>query len=279
MKKSFICKKCEKEFNSRATMFRHQKNCVIENNIIQDKVNNELQELKQKLQEKDMEIERMKMEIEKERFFNTTLQSKLDTLELIFNKNNISQPQSIIQPQPQSQSIIQQQPSKTFSVKDYLNNECSNPYSIKEAIDMVKYDITTISKDSYVAYKKFCDKLFEILPIEKLPIRCSDINRRMFYGFVDGKWIRPIDIWEDFIKLIISKMVRLYVEEYPIPEEKFSYLDIRDGASSSYLKDNEKQTDIKLSILNLERDYNDGNKTDVNNLIKHIVDKTEIIKD
>lgn len=267
MKKCFICKKCEKEFNSRATMFRHQKNCVIENNIIQDKVNNELQELKQKLQEKDMEIEKLN-------FFNTTLQSKLDLYENVLNKNNISQPQPIIQqPQPQ------QQPSKTFSVKDYLNNECSNPYSIKEAIDMVKYDITTISKDSYVAYKKFCDKLFEILPIEKLPIRCSDINRRMFYGFVDGKWIRPIDIWEDFIKLIISKMVRLYVEEYPIPEEKFSYLDIRDGASSSYLKDNEKQTDIKLSILNLERDYNDGNQTDVNNLIKHIVDKTEIIKD
>ena len=92
--------------------------------------------------------------------------------------------------------------NKTFSVKNYLNNDCKDAYNVSEVIDNFECDILKLPKKTIDFYKCLIDKAFE-METEKLPIRCSDVKRKKFFGKEDS-WNNDFDVIEDFIKKLVD---------------------------------------------------------------------------
>tara|TARA_Y100000782_G_scaffold30644_1_gene34108 strand:- start:41966 stop:42538 length:573 start_codon:yes stop_codon:yes gene_type:complete len=150
--------------------------------------------------------------------------------------------------------------NNTFSVKNYLNNECKDAYTVKQVLDNFDCDIMKLPKEPFPFYKDIVDKAFQNIPLEKLPIRCSDIKRKKFYGNTD-KWEKDFDIVKEFIR----KLVDAICEFRKIFSKK----------NPDWL-DNDITSDIMSSIImNIAKVYDEQT---VNKIINYITERTKIIR-
>lgn len=252
-KKVFKCPICEKELKSRTTYFRHKAKCKT-NNEEQDNIN----ELKNELNELKNELNELKNINDKQTITIFKLEEKVNLLTQVAHVAPVSPVEH-----------------KSFSVKDYLNTECSNPYTIKELINNVDCDVAKIPVDGYTTFKHACDEIFNKIPLEKLPFRCSDVRRKIFYGYNDnGEWNRNLDIWKEFINPLRNRLIRLYSKRYTLKKEDLTF----DELISETYKEPERREDLSLLLMRYDREI-EGYKQNIYDLINYIVNRTEIIKE
>ncbi len=150
--------------------------------------------------------------------------------------------------------------NNTFSVKNYLNNECKDAYTVKQVLDNFECDIMKLPKEPFPFYKDIVDKAFHNIPIEKLPIRCSDVKRKTFYGHTD-EWEKDFDIVKEFIRKLVDAICefrKVFVLKNPEWIE------------------NDITTELLGSIItNISKVYDEQT---VSKIIKYISDRTKIHK-
>ncbi len=150
--------------------------------------------------------------------------------------------------------------NNTYSVKNYLNNECKDAYTVKDVIDNFNCDIMKLPAETFPFYKDIVDKAFKNIPLEKLPIRCSDMKRKKFYGNTD-KWQKDFDIVKEFIRKLVDAICE--------------FRKIFSNKNPDWL-DNDITSDIMSSIImNIAKVYDTQT---VNKIIKYISERTQIIK-
>jgi len=91
-------------------------------------------------------------------------------------------------------------------VKNYLNNECKDAFTVKDILDNFQCDIMKLPSKPIPFYKDIVDKVdkaFQNIPLEKLPIRCSDTKRNKFYGHTDD-WNKDFDVVQEFIMKLVN---------------------------------------------------------------------------
>lgn len=93
--------------------------------------------------------------------------------------------------------------NNNFSIKNYLNTDCKDAYPVNHIIDNFKCDILKLPQQTIPFYKSIIDKAFQDIPTEKLPIRCSDVKRKVFYG-KDDKWNKDYDVRNEFIMKLVD---------------------------------------------------------------------------
>ena len=197
---NFTCEKCNKEYNSRVSLWRHKKKCTIEkeNPDIVDLLINENKEFKNVI------IELLKN--------NTDLQKQMiDVCQKI-------QPTTINSNNTNSHN-------KTFNLHFFLNEQCKDAMNIMDFVNTFQLQFSDFERIGEVGYvegisKIIIDKL-SAMDIYKRPIHCSDAKREIMY-------VKDKDVWEkenatnSKIRLAVrhitkknSDMVRPWLTKHP----------------------------------------------------------------
>tara|TARA_Y100000782_G_scaffold94465_1_gene104824 strand:- start:1079 stop:1948 length:870 start_codon:yes stop_codon:yes gene_type:complete len=225
---------CGKSYVYIQGLYRHRNKCE------------EFKKSNDKITEKNVQIEEI---IEKHSDKN-----------IVININNKYYDNKVTHNNTNSNNNTNNTNNNTFSVKNYLNNECKDAYTVKQVLDNFECDLMKLPAETLPFYKDIVDKAFHNIPLEKLPIRCSDVKRKTFYGHTDV-WNKDFDIVNEFIKKLVNSICefrKLFVTKNP------------------RWIDSDITTDILSSvIINVSKIYDENT---VKKIIQHISYKTKIDK-
>jgi hypothetical protein len=168
-KKLLVCNICNKQYNSRNGLWKHQKSCNLLNyddeNEKNKKLNNEEpidkhMELIMMLVKENSELKTMMMEVIKNGTHNTT--------------NNNSH-------------------NKSFNLQFFLNETCKDAMNITDFVDSIQLQLSDLENVGRLGYvdgisKIIINKLND-LDETKRPIHCTDTKREVLY-------IKDADKWE-----------------------------------------------------------------------------------
>jgi hypothetical protein len=195
--KKYACEQCNKYYNDRAGLWRHNKKCSINNNI-----NNIIDE-SNKTENKDELINYLIKE--NQEFKNLILE--------IVKKDNTS---SVIN----SHNTITNSHNKTFNLQFFLNETCKNAMNITEFVDSIKLqlsDLENVAKIGYVeGLSKIIIKKLNALDVTERPVHCSDSKRDTLYVKDEDKWEKENENNEKVLKAIedIANKNRKMVKEW-----------------------------------------------------------------
>ena len=167
----YICNNCEKEYNDRAGLWRHKKNCLIkEESIVESENNNNnilpemiLNIIQQNQEFKDLLLEQNKTIIELSKNNNTTNINSMN------NSNN-----------------------KTFNLQVFLNETCKDAMNIMDFVDSIKIqlsDIESIGELGFVnGMSKLIIKHLNALDENMRPVHCNDLKRESLF-------VKDANVW------------------------------------------------------------------------------------
>ena len=168
----FYCKKCNKGYNAKNSLWYHEKKCNI-NEIVEHETdseittNNNKDELIQYLINENKEFKNLILEFVKK-----------DNSSISINNNN-------------SNNTINSN-NKSFNLNFFLNETCKNAMNLSEFIDSMKLqlsDLESVGKLGFVdGISNIIIKNLEALDIEKRPIHCCDAKRETVYIKDQDKW-------------------------------------------------------------------------------------------
>uniref|UniRef100_A0A6C0IH93 C2H2-type domain-containing protein n=1 Tax=viral metagenome TaxID=1070528 RepID=A0A6C0IH93_9ZZZZ len=198
--KKFSCEKCDKYYNDRAGLWRHNKKCLNKNKNTDDHNKPENKdELINYLIKENTEFKNLILEIVK----------KDTTQNNITNNNN----------------TITNSHNKTFNLQFFLNETCKNAMNISDFVDSIKLqlsDLENVAKIGYVeGLSKIIIKNLNALDVTERPVHCSDSKRDTMYVKDDDKWEKENETNEKVLKAIEdianknSKMVKEWKQKNP----------------------------------------------------------------
>ena len=166
-KVNFVCNICNKIYNDRSGLWRHNKVCNFKENIllVNEKNNetNEIQELKdfmKYLMKENYEMKTMMMEVMKNGTHNTNCNN---------NSNN-----------------------KSFNLQFFLNETCKDAMNIMDFVESIKLQLSDLERVGEVGYvegiSNIIIKNLQELDISQRPVHCTDKKREIMYIKDEDKW-------------------------------------------------------------------------------------------
>lgn len=185
-----FCNLCNKDYKSRAGLWKHLKTCTITNtsSVLPDK------DLIMQIVKQNAEL----MEILK----NSSNQ--------IINNNVITNTNCN---------------NKTFNLQLFLNDTCKDAMNIMEFIDSIKLQLTDLERIGEVGYVEGISDIItanlKALDVKMRPVHCTDKKRETIYIKDENKWTKEDDNKTKLrlaIKKVANKNIRLlphYREKHP----------------------------------------------------------------
>ena len=199
----FICKKCDKSYKARNSLWYHEKkcnsNCSYENTIIDNK-NDETQELKEfmkYLMNENSEMKTMMLEVIKNGTHNT------DSHNTTNNTNSHN---------------------KAFNLQFFLNETCKDAMNIMDFVESIQLQLSDLER---VGEKGFVDGISNIiiknlknLDVTQRPVHCTDKKRETIYVKDQDKWEKDDENvkMHKLVRKVQDKnfrMVQKFKEKYP----------------------------------------------------------------
>ncbi len=198
--KKYICKNCEKTFNDRSGLWRHNKKCITEKNEIEEHTitetshTNEIQELKdfmKYLMKENSDMKSMMMEVIKNGTTNITHT----------NSHN-----------------------KAFNLNLFLNETCKDAMNIMDFVESIKLQVSDLESVGELGYvegiSNIIVKNLNALDVTPRPVHCTDKKRETIYIKDDNKWEKDEErkMMHKMIKKVADKNARLlpkFTEKYP----------------------------------------------------------------
>ena len=213
--KLFICKKCNKEYKVRNSLWYHEKTCNFEKDkTIKDIV---LEIIKQNNNNIITNEEPIQNQSGDKELINYLIKENQDFKNLILEivkKDNITNSNNTI---TQTNSH-----NKTFNLQFFLNETCKNAMNINEFVDSIKLqlsDLENVAKIGYVeGISKIIIKNLNALDVTERPVHCSDSKRDTMYVKDEDKWEKESENNEKVLKAIedIANKNRKMVKEWKI---------------------------------------------------------------
>ena len=215
----FVCKKCNKEYKVRNSLWYHEKKCNYEkDNQIKDIV---LEIIKQNNNNFVSNEENPKTQSEDKELINYLIKENQEFKNLILEivkKDNITN---------NNNNTINNNNShnKTFNLNFFLNETCKNAMNITDFVDSIKLqlsDLENVGKIGYVeGISKIIIKNLKALDVTERPVHCSDSKRDTMYVKDEDKWEKENENNEKVLKAIEdianknSKMVKEWKQKNP----------------------------------------------------------------
>ena len=202
----FSCKKCNKIYKVRNSLWYHEQKCneqpldnaepvINENNVI-DLLINENKDFK------NLIMEMMKS--------NTDLQKQM--MEMCKNSNNTT-----INNNKNSHN-------KTFNMQIFLNEHCKDAMNIKDFADSFQLQISDFEKVGHLGYvdgiSDIIIKKLNELDVCKRPIHCSDTKRDTMYVHADNIWIKENSDHEQ-VRLLVQRITAKNIRLIPIWQDLY----------------------------------------------------------
>ena len=237
----FYCKKCNKEYNARNSLWYHEKKCK----AIPNSDDPSDKELIMMLIKENSDLKHMVLDV----------CQKINPLNTTVNSNNVNSH------------------NKTFNLNVFLNEHCKDAMNIMDFVDSLKLqlsDLESVGKLGFVdGISNIIVKNLNAMDIHKRPVHCSDTKREVMYVKDEDKWEKENDEnkkMRKVIKHIAHKNTKM------LPEFKSKYPDC--GKSDSKYSDQYNKLIIEAMG---GRGDNDAEKEDkiIKNIAKEmVIDKT-----
>ena len=204
---NYICKNCNKEYNNKSGLWKHNLKCNldipsqnIENNNNKDDIIQLLLKQNNDLIKEQYDIKQIILEIVKNGTTNNTI-----------NNNNINSN------------------NKTFNLQVFLNETCKDAMNISDFVESVKLQVSDLEHVGKVGYiegiSNIIIKNLQALEVEKRPVHCTDQKREVMYVKEDNVWEKEDEANKKLrkaIRKIAHKnicMFKEFREKYPDCEE------------------------------------------------------------
>ena len=207
----YSCKKCNKYYANRQSLWRHSKNCI----YIEENEENQLDENESIVVNKNTFIELLKQNNE---FKDFILEQNKE-----FNNRFIEQNNKIIE-LSQKENIVYNT-TNHFNLNFFLYEKCKDAINMKEFIESIKLDFEDLEYVGCHGYidgitKIFIDELKQ-LDLYKRPIHCTDLKREIIHIKEDNEWIKDNEEHTNIKKVVEYvadknlKMLALWQKEHP----------------------------------------------------------------
>ena len=258
--KEFQCEICQKNYKSRNGLWKHSKNCAIEDFI---NTNND-KELMMTILNDNSDFKNIVLDIVKQ-----NLELNKQNLEL--NKQNHElnkQVLNVYQKNPPATitnngSHNNHSNNKTFNMQIFLNEQCKDAMNIMDFVDTFKLEFSDLEKVGEVGYVEgisgiIIKKLNE-MDIYKRPIHCSDAKR-------ETTFVKYKNVWEkengnrDKLRLAIkhitkknTDMLNRWSAAHPGSCDSDNYLNdvymeiVRQAMGAGHIEENENKIMRKIA--------------------------------
>ena len=179
--KKFICL-CGLYYNSRTTLWRHKKNCILSNNDITDSSNNNDfvfdKEFVISILKQNAELQTQMMEQH-----NNMLEQQNKMLEVIKNGTH--------------NTTNNNSHNKTFNLQFFLNETCKDAMNITDFVNSIQLQLSDLENMGDVGYingmSNIIIKNLKGLEVHERPLHCTDIKREVLYVKDQDKWDKETD--------------------------------------------------------------------------------------
>jgi hypothetical protein len=199
---------CGLVFNSRTTLWRHKKTCIIIEKSDIEQNTDKKDELINYLMKENQEFKNLILEIVKK---DTTINN---------NSNNTTHTNSH---------------NKSFNLNFFLNETCKDAMNIMDFIDSIKLQLSDLENVGNLGFvegiSKIIVKNLNSLDETKRPVHCTDSKREVMYVKDEDKWEKENENKQKMRKMIKhvthknSKLLKEFKTKYPgceKSESKFS---------------------------------------------------------
>ena len=244
--KKYECENCEKSFNDRAGLWRHNKKCnEPQNSNKSSEISQELilTIIKQNSELQQTIVEQNKTIIEMSKNIQTTNSH---------NNNNTNSH------------------NKTFNLQFFLNETCKDAMNITDFVDSIKLQLSDLIKVGEIGYveglSSIITKNLNALDITQRPVHCTDKKREVLYVKDENKWEKEDENKNKIRKVIKKVMIK---NQRLLPEYKEKYPDY--NKASSKISDQYNTIIVESMGGRGDNDYEKENK-----IIKNITKVTTI---
>ena len=189
---AFLCQNCNKEYKSRVGLWKHKKNCIIENKILNNNEFDKTEDLIKYLMKENAEFKQMLIDQNKQMIEMAKDAGNNNTTNNNTNSHN-----------------------KAFNLNFFLNETCKDAMNIMDFVDSIQLqlsDLENVGKLGYVeGISNIIIKNLKELDMEKRPVHCTDKKRETMYVKDENKWEKDDGNKKisKAIKRVVSKNQRL----------------------------------------------------------------------
>ena len=215
--KEFICEFCDKTYNSRNGLWKHNKICNVNN--INDTVTDEPEMNKNMLSifiKENSDFKNLILEIVKN---NTDLQKQNHDLQnkmmdMCKNSNTTIN----------NNTNTKNSHNKTFNMQIFLNEHCKDAMNIKDFADSFQLQISDLEKVGHLGYvdgiSDIIIKKLNDMDVHKRPIHCSDTKRDTMYVHADNIWIKE-NSDHDQVRMLVQRITAKNIRLIPIWQDLY----------------------------------------------------------
>jgi hypothetical protein len=235
----YICDTCDNSYKYHSGLWRHKKECIINENI-NNNINNtshnsnvdnsNVEESKEQNLLELLSIENF-MELMKQNneFKDLILEQNKIIADLAKNANNTINSNNTVNSH-----------NKTFNLNMFLNEKCKDAMNIDEFVDSLKLTFNDLERVGELGFVKGISRIFinglKELDVYKRPIHCSDLKREVIHLKEDGVWCKDNenkDSMKKLVKMIANKNIsKIYEWKAAYPSHRYS----DDPKNDIYLK-------------------------------------------
>ena len=197
-KQSYKCGNCNENFKSKTSLWRHNKNCCVNNDKKFIYTENDVKHLKDKIDElQEDKIARL------ERDNNLYIERENKILQLTEQLSN-----NITNNTTNNTTNNVNSNNNTFNLNFFLTNTCKDAMNINEFIESIEVsieDLKYLGKNGYVdgISKLIIDKLQQI-DVTKRPLHCSDLKREIIHVKDKNEWTKEVKRGEKIDKVLME---------------------------------------------------------------------------
>jgi hypothetical protein len=210
------CPKCQKEFQTSAGLWKHNKRCVEEKNI------DTIQEIAKSISDKD---ELIMFLIKENSEFKSII---IDQQNKMFEQQNIML--KVLENGTTTNShntttTHTNSHNKAFNLHFFLNETCKHAMNITEFVDSIKVQLCDLEKLGEVGYVEGISNIIttnlKALDVTQRPVHCTDKKREIMYIKDQNQWEKQDENKSKLrkaIKKVVDKNIRLlpqFREKYP----------------------------------------------------------------
>ena len=214
--KEFICEFCNKTYNSRNGLWKHNKICNV--NI---------------LQETDEQNEPVMNDHILGIFIKENTDFKNLILEIVKNNTDLQKQNQDLQKQmlevcKNSNTTInnnnKNSHNKTFNMQIFLNEHCKDAMNIKDFADSFQLQISDLEKVGHLGYvdgiSDIIIKKLNDMDVYKRPIHCSDTKRDTMYVHADNVWTKE-NSDHDQVRALVQRITAKNIRMIPIWQDMY----------------------------------------------------------
>lgn len=171
-----VCVNCDKPFNDRAGLWRHNRKCLVqENNVVIKKENSQTitTDIVMEIMKQNKDVQNLLIEQ------NNKLMDKITEMSVVQN-NTITNTNS------------NNNSNNSFNLNFFLNEQCKNAVNLVDFINSLQVGVKDLERTGKLGYVEGISQIFleglKELDVYNRPIHCTDLKRETVYVRDHDKW-------------------------------------------------------------------------------------------